>query len=103
MALIAPDGDFHPAVAPGVVPGNAHGAVGEVLRHLGDQLVAPGLRRRLPEEGQGDGEDLRHLRRGGTQGPKARRGRQAQHRAEQKAPLIADEVRLAQEGKDYHE
>ena len=97
-ALVVPDGHLRPASGPGVVPGNAHGAVGEVLRHLGEELIAPDVRRRLPEEGQGDGERLRHLRRGGAHGGQPPGGHQSQHRPEEEAPLVADKIRRAQGG-----
>ena len=96
-ALPVPDGDFHPAMAPGIVPGDAHGLIGKVLRHLGEELIPPDLRFRLLEEGQRDGENLRHLRGGGPHGLVSRRRHQPQHGPEEKAPGIADEIRLEEE------
>ena len=71
MALPDPHRDLHPAPGPGVVPGNAHGFIGEVLRHMGDQVIGVALRRGGAEKVQRDGIDRRHLGGGGPQGGKA--------------------------------
>ena len=52
----------------------------------------------MVEKGQGGGEYGLHLGRGGAHGVKALGGDQAQHRPQQKARLIADKVRRAQQG-----
>ena len=52
MAVIRPDRDLDPAVVPRIAPGDAHGLVGKVLRHTGNQLVAVKRRGRGAEKRQ---------------------------------------------------
>ena len=98
VTMPAPDGDLHPAVAPSVVRGNAHGFIGERFRDLGSQIIDEGLRRIFPEEGEGNQKRLRHLCGGGGHGGEAGGGHQAQHRLQQKARqsgcIVIDNSRL---------
>ncbi|CAN4033818.1 Glutamyl-tRNA amidotransferase, partial [Dysosmobacter welbionis] len=74
-----------------------HGLIGKVPRHVRLQGIDILLRSGLPKKSQGDGECLSHLRRGGRHRRKTGGRDQSQHRLHQKARLIADEVRPAQD------
>ena len=96
-SLPVPHGDLYFSPRPGVIPGNSYRFIGKFLRNLGRQPVRPDLRRRLPEERQGNRKRLRHLCWRRAHLRESRRRHYPQNRPQKKAPLVADEIRRPQE------